>query len=119
VHYGIHIERLLLLFIPKQLRLLLCRALIGSTTTQLYSTPEVCAAAQSLIDIHVTIGHDEIPLDAMPIKVGCCLLACLLACLLVQRTTQFHSLFGLVAFADAPFMLIGNKTADFPSFSLL
>ena len=39
-----------------------CRALMDMTPTQLYSVPQVCKAAQSLLDIHGEVGEEEIPL---------------------------------------------------------
>lgn len=41
----------------------MCRALMGMTPTQLYSIPEVCNAAQSLLDIHGQVGREDVPMD--------------------------------------------------------
>lgn len=46
-----------------------CRALMGMTPTQLYSVPEVCKAAQSLLDIHGEVGQEEIPMAVQALGV--------------------------------------------------
>ena len=42
---------------------------MGMTPTQLYSIPQVCKAAQSLLDIHGEVGEEEIPMKVQEVAV--------------------------------------------------
>lgn len=52
------------------------RALMGMTPTQLYSVPEVCKAAQSLLDIHGEVGQEEVPMNVQQLVVRAILSSC-------------------------------------------
>ena len=42
---------------------------MGMTPTQLYSVPQVCKAAQSLLDIHGEVGEEEVPMNVQEVTV--------------------------------------------------